>query len=291
MTNKSEGKAPSIKKLNISTIRIDGGTQPRGQINYGVVKDYAELMREGVKFPAVTVFYDGAEYWLADGFHRYHAIKSNATATVEAEIHQGSIDDAQLYAWGANKDRGLTMTAEDNREIIRKMLLHPKWSLWSQAEIARHVGVSAMTVSRVKASMEDAPKTDSKKFVRDGKEHTMNTENVGKKTKTPKAKPTKPDVSTVDERDEKIAELADTIQSLSEENETLKDKIALGQWDASDIEKIDAEETIKELRDRIKVLEIDNKALRESRDMYQARNAELMQRVKALQRKMGKETA
>jgi hypothetical protein len=30
--------------------------------------------------------------------------------------------------------------------------------------------------------------------------------------------------------------------------EVLRDKIAIGQWDASDIEKIDAEQTIKDLR-------------------------------------------
>jgi hypothetical protein len=71
-----------MKKINILNIRIDGGTQPRQEINYEVVKDYAELMREGVAFPPVTVFFDGVDYWLADGFHRYHATKSNATATI-----------------------------------------------------------------------------------------------------------------------------------------------------------------------------------------------------------------
>lgn len=288
MTEKSTQGKTSLKKLNITTIRIDGGTQPRTSINYEVVKNYAELMREDVKFPPVAVFYDGAEYWLADGFHRYHATKSNATTTIEAEVHTGSLDDAQLYAWGANKGRGLDMSPDDNREIIRKMLLHPKWSLWSQAEIAKHVGVSAMTVSRVKKSMEDLPKTDTKKFVRDGKEHTMNTTNLGKKAES---KPTtKPDVTTYDERDEKIQELIETVQALSDENELLKDKIAIGQWDASEIEKIDAEDTIKELRERIRILEIDNKALRDSRDMFQSRNAELMAKVKSLQKRL-KETA
>ena len=178
------------------------------------------------------------------------------------------------------------MTAEDNREIIRKMLLHPVWGQWSQAEIARHVGVSAMTVSRVKHSMEDKPAPTKKKYIKDGQEKEMNVDNVGKK-----AKPTKPDVSTTDDNQEKISELVETIQTLSEENELLKDKIALGQWAASEIEKIDAEETIKDLRDRIKVLEIDNKALRESRDMYQQRNAELMRKVSSLQKKLNKETA
>lgn len=277
-----------MKKLNILNIRIDGGTQPRKEINYDVVKNYAEAMREGTVFPPVTVFFDGAEYWLADGFHRYHATKSNATTTIEADVHQGSVEDAREYSYGANKDRGYSMSAEDNKEIVRKMLLDPRYKDWTQSRIAKHVGVTEMFVSRVKASMEikDEPKT--KKFVtKDGVEKEMKTGNIGKR-ETP---PTKPDVTTYDEKEDRIRELTDVISQLDEENTLLKDKIAIGSWDASDIEKIDVEDTIKELREQIRLLEIDNKALRESRDMFQHRNAELMKTVTALRRKLQKETA
>jgi len=276
-----------MKKLNILNIRIDGGTQPRQAINYDVVKNYAEAMREGTVFPPVTVFFDGAEYWLADGFHRYHGHKANATASIDAEVHQGSLDDAKEYSYGANKDRGLSMSAEDNKEIVRKMLLDPRYKDWTQARIANHVGVTAMFVSRVKASMEikDEPKT--KKFVtKDGVEREMKTGNIGKR-ETPT---TKPDVTTYDEKEDKIKELTEVITQLDEEVTLLKDKISIGAWDASEIEKIDVEDTIKELREQVRLLEIDNKALRESRDMFQHRNAELMKTVNALKRKL-KETA
>jgi MFS superfamily sulfate permease-like transporter len=90
------------------------------------------------------------------------------------------------------------------------------------------------------------------------------------------------------EEDDRLRELADTIRELEEENTLLKDKMAIGQWDASEIEKIDAEELIKDLRSQIKVLELDNKALRDSRDMFQNRNAELLKTVKTLQSKLKK---
>jgi hypothetical protein len=64
----------------------------------------------------------------------------------------------------------------------------------------------------------------------------------------------------------------------------MRDKIAVGQWNASEIEKIDIEETVANLREQIRILEIDNKALRDSRDMFQSRNAELMKTVKTLQK-------
>jgi hypothetical protein len=278
-----------VKKLKLSDIRIDGGTQARVALNQDVVKEYAEHMRDGVEFPAITVFHDGAAYWLADGFHRYFAHKSNGALDVQADVKTGTLDDATLYAFGANGKRGLSQTPEDYRKIIYAMLRHPVWSKWSNAEIARHVGVSKMTVGRVKATMELPAEQTKKKYKdKDGVEREMDTSNIGKKSEP---KTTKPDVTTADptaELKDQINELVDVVNSLSEENTLLRDKIAIGQWDASEIEKIDAEETIANLREQLRVLEIDNKALRDSRDMFQSRNAELMKTVKSLQNKMKK---
>lgn len=275
-----------MKKINILEIRIDGGTQPRKEINYNVVKDYAEAMREGAKFPPVTVFFDGADYWLADGFHRYHGTKSNGTVTIEADVTQGSLEDAQEYSYGANKDRGLSMSADDNKDIVRKMLLNQRYKDWSQARIAKHVGVTAMFVSRVKSSMEIKDESTVKKYMKNGVEKQMDVSKSLRKDTPPVITP---NVAPYDEKEEKIRELTDVINQLDEENATLKDAISIGQWDASDIEKIDVEDTIKELRNQVRLLEIDNKALRDSRDMFQHRNAELMKTVASMKRKMQKE--
>jgi FtsZ-binding cell division protein ZapB len=202
-----------MKKIEISAIRIDGGTQARLKLDQDVVKEYAECMKDGDKFPPVTVFYDGSEYWLANGFHRYFATKSNGELEIECEVKQGTLDDAVLYAFSADGRQGLSRSAEDNRNIIIRMIQHPVWGKWSNAEIAN---------------------------------------------------------------------------SLSQENTILKDQIAIGQWDATDIEKIDIQETVTELRKQIHVLEIENRTLRDSRDMYQNRNAELMGTIKSLQSKLKK---
>ena len=283
-----------MKKLKLSEIRIDGGTQARVALNQDVVTEYAEHMRDGVVFPPITVFHDGSAYWLADGFHRYFAHKSNAALELEADVKTGTLDEATLYAFGANGKRGLSQSPEDYRKIIYAMLRHPVWSKWSNAEIARHVGVSKMTVGRVKATMELPAETKKKYKDKDGIEREMDTKNLGKKA-APKT--TEPDMTSavmvkqeiVLELNEKIDELSQTINMLSDENTLMRDKIAIGQWDASEIEKIDAEETISNLREQIRVLEIDNKALRDSRDMFQSRNAELMKTVKSLQNKLKRE--
>jgi hypothetical protein len=241
-------------------------------------------MKDGDKFPPIMVFHDGSEYWLADGFHRYFASKSNGALEIECDVRDGTLDDAILYAFSANGRRGLSMSAEDNRNIIIRMLKHPVWSKWSNAEIAKHVGVSKMTVGRVKASLEkDNPAPTKKKYKdKHGNESTIETKNIGK---TKEKKVTKEEPATESD-DQIVRELTDALTAVSQENTLLKDKIAIGQWDASEIEKIDAEELIAELREQIRILEIDNKALRESRDTFQNRNSELMRTVKSLQNQL-----
>jgi hypothetical protein len=273
-----------MKKIEISAIRIDGGTQARLKLDYDVVKEYAECMKDGDKFPPVTVFYDGSEYWLANGFHRYFATKSNGELEIECEVKQGTLDDAVLYAFSADGRQGLSRSAEDNRNIIIRMIQHPVWGKWSNAEIAKHVGVSKMTVGRVKASLEkDKPAPTKKKYKdKHGNESTIETKNIGK---TKEKKVTKEETATEPD-DQIVRELTDALTAVSQENTLLKDKIAIGQWDASEIEKIDAEELIAELREQIRILEIDNKALRESRDTFQNRNSELMRTVKSLQNQL-----
>jgi hypothetical protein len=278
-----------MKKLNLLAIKIDGGTQARVSLNQDVVKEYAESMREGDVFPPVTVFFDGSEYWLADGFHRYFATNFNGYTSIEADVKNGTLEDAILFAFAANGKRGLSMTAEDIRNIIYAMLRHPEWSKWTNTAIAKHIGVSSMTVGRVKATMEKkADESTIKKFIdKSGKESTVDTSKLATKQKI-----SKPDVTTapneleqkVSELSDQLNELGDTVNILSDENSLLRDKIAIGQWNASEIEKIDIEETVANLRERVRILEIDNKALRDSRDMFQSRNAELMKLVKSLQK-------
>lgn len=283
-------------QLKLSAIRLDGGTQARVSLNDSVVMEYSEHLKEGAKFPPMIVFHDGSNYWLADGFHRYFARKANGELEAEVEVHQGTLREAQLFAFGANRGRGLKTNNEDSRSIINRMLTDDEWKQWSDTQIAKHVGVSKMTVGRIRHALEEqgkvAPKKESKYVDKHGNESTMNTAKLTKaKKEEPAAEPVeeaKPEPKADPDIEDKITELTDTIAELAEENTLLKDKIAIGQWDATEIEKIDAEELIAELRQQIKVLEMENKSLRESRDTYQNRNSELMRTVKALTNKLKK---
>lgn len=274
-----------MTKLELSTIRIDGGTQARASLNQAIVREYAESMKDGEKFPEIIVFFDGSDHWLADGFHRYFAYKSNEVEEVDVDLREGTKDDAILFGFQANKHRGLRMSSEDIRGIIIRMIHHPEWGQWTNASIAAHLGVSAMTVGRVKKTLEPEETKVKKHINKHGKESMIDTTKLStKKKEEPKELPKE----EADPEDDIIHELTETIQSLSDENTLLKDKIAVGQWDASEIEKLDVEETLAELRQKVSILEKENETLRTSRDMYMNRNAELMQKVKSLQNKLKK---
>jgi hypothetical protein len=272
-----------MKTLNLLAIRIDGGTQTRKELNTQAVDEYAELMKEGHQFPLMVVFHDGSDYWLSSGFHRYFANKKNGTVSVDVDLRQGTVEDALRFSLTANKDNGMRPTHADNRYAIEIMLNHPVWGKYTNTIIAKEIGVTSMTVGRVKLAMIEAKKLkefspQKTYFDKNKKEIKINTELFKKKVveETP----------VYDKTEDQLKELSTTIENLDDENAKLKDIIASNRWiDATDIEIEDIQDTVKELRETIKILEMENKTLRDSRDMYQSRNAELIRQVKSLQKK------
>ena len=93
-----------------------------------------------------------------------------------------------------------------------------------------------------------------------------------------------PEMTAADE----VSILADEVVSLSEENNALKDRIAASAMDATEEEKASALETITFLRAEVKRLEIENKALTDSRNSYQRENAELKRQCQMQRRQLEK---
>ena len=166
-------------KLPLTQILCDDDDlQPRCETDWGTVRDYAEAMREGAKFPPVIVISDGTRYWLADGFHRVHATRKAGLSEIEADVREGDRRDAVLFAMGANASHGKRRTNEDKRRAVRLLLNDPEWSQWSDREIARVCVVSNGFVSglRKPSSVND---TQIRTFRRGGGEFEMTTGNIG----------------------------------------------------------------------------------------------------------------
>ncbi|MBI3162195.1 MAG: hypothetical protein HYZ23_06780 [Chloroflexi bacterium] len=254
-----------MKTIKLTDIAIDGETQQREEINTSVVEEYAEAMRCGAKFPPVKVFFDGVRNWLADGFHRFHAHRVAEIPEIVADVADGTKRDALLYSAGANGTHGIRLTNADKRKAVGILLTDATWSEWSDNQIAKHCHVTHPFVGKIRKELEP------------------------KGVVTVTTKPTPKGVVTVttpipDDDDDRTAELCDTIRTLSDENDALKDRLAVEAMPVTEEEKTAAADTIASLRTHVKTLEAELGAVKASRDTYQRENGQLKKQL-AMQRK------
>lgn len=177
-------KGADVIRLPIAQIRLDGGTQPRSALDFAAIDDYAEAMAAGGKFPPAVVFHDGEHYWLADGFHRLKAAFAAGFDTIECELRQGTLEDAQWYSFSANKTNGLRRTNEDKQRAVKSALLHPRAADLSNCAIARHVGVDEATVRNWRAKLaasSEIPKIDTRTVLRQGTSYQQQTAQIGRR--------------------------------------------------------------------------------------------------------------
>jgi hypothetical protein len=151
-----QDSTPAEIMLALDRIRIDGGTQQRSLFDPAVLEDYAEAMhrQNDADFPAVDVFFDGADYWLADGFYRVAARRQLHLDDIAVHVREGTQRDAVLFSLGANAHHGLPRTPDDKRRAVLVMLRDPEWASWSDAVIADRVRVSLPFVRKLRRQVE-----------------------------------------------------------------------------------------------------------------------------------------
>lgn len=138
--------------LDISQIRRDGGTQSRAKIDEATVADFVHAMSDKDNiFPPVEVYYDGTNYWLADGFHRLEAWERiGRTTKLPVNIRPGDRRRAILHSLKANTTHGLRRSNEDKRHSVQMLLDDEEWSQWSNREIAKACAVSDHLVGEMR---------------------------------------------------------------------------------------------------------------------------------------------
>lgn len=260
------------KLLGMDVIRIDGGTQSREKIDEVVVADYADLIADGVQFPAVRVYFDGVSHYLADGFHRYHAHRKAGKGAIEADIEKGTLRDAILYSLGANHEHGLRRSNADKRKAVQAMLDDFEWQEWSNAEIARRCHVSERMVATMRGS--NAPEVRKFKMA-DGTIAEKRAANFKKKDPIVEAA----ELLVDNEHDEMVAELL-------ADNERIADRLAVAAMEGTEEEKAMAADTIESLREEVRILKIELAAVKQSRDQYQSENGQLKKQCAMYERKL-----
>ncbi len=111
--------AVPVEDVPLSRIKIDGGTQARVEIDPDAVADYREASAD---LPPADVFFDGSNYWMGDGFHRFLARKADGAKTLRCRVRPGGRREAILFAAGANDKHGLRRTRADKRNAVAMLV-------------------------------------------------------------------------------------------------------------------------------------------------------------------------
>lgn len=171
------------QRVPLSAIRTDGGTQARVQLDWLAVDEYAKAMKAGEQFPWPTLYWDGTDYWLADGFHRVAAAERAEIKELTCYVIEGNKRNALLYAVACNTAHGVRRTNADKRRAVLLLLEDKEWGKWSDSKIAHHAQVSIPTVGNIRKELSlRILEIDSPRLVeRNGRTYEMNTATIGKR--------------------------------------------------------------------------------------------------------------
>lgn len=268
------------KTINVKAIRIDGGTQSRVEIDNNIVTEYADAIRSKVVFPPMVVFHDGADYWLADGFHRWHAYNAVGKASADVDVRAGTVRDAILFSFGANGAHGLRRSNADKRKAVESMLADPEWAKWSDHKISEVCGVSHPFVAAIRNPKVAAKQQENRSASASKKANSLESDSKksdapleSDSSQTPKKQAEKPEVT------EHFGPDADELEAQAKADAA--DAVWLQKLLDSDDKLAAAHAEIKRLNAVIATLEV-------VRDGYMNGRNEAIKMVKRLQTRLDK---
>lgn len=140
-------------KVPVHGLRLRRDFQARlSGVNADTVEDYRVAMAAGDKFPPIVVYkLSDDSLVLVDGWHRVRAAKEAAVECLDAEVIEGTEQEALDYAlYKANRKNGQRLSRSDMRSILEHTVRDPRFAQASDRQVASHVGVNHVTVSRIR---------------------------------------------------------------------------------------------------------------------------------------------
>lgn len=208
--------------------------QTRAATSSEYIDELAEQMTAGDVFPAIVLFTDGKESWLADGIHRLDAA-IKAKKKIGVDTRKGTRADAVEYACGANISHGLRRTNADKRRSV--LLALSEFPSWSDLKIAETCGVSHPFVRSIRpqvVTVTTSPNQSGgeKRVGRDGKQYPASKTKDGRR---PISAGVTFDVEEIESAsevsvEERMADWNRQVESFARSITTLADEAPKGGW-------------------------------------------------------------
>lgn len=277
-----------MKVMNLAALVLDPRLQSRVEINEETVSEYATDIESGDQFPPVIVFFDSTHFYLADGYHRYYGHKRAGKVSIQCEVINGTIRDAIYHSTAVNAKHGMRRSYADRRKAVMTLLDDFEWSLKSNTEIAKHVGVSVSFVSNLRNSSGKMPEK-IEYTTPSGNKQTKNTASGRPRNTEKKEDKLEDPVPEVETKDSSVADAHnELIETLTKENAELTQQLAVSGMEGTEEEKKAASELIADLTEKLRIAEIEIVSLKGSRDRFQNECAQLKKQVAAQQRQLKK---
>lgn len=143
-----------LTQVEVARLVLDERCQQRSIFEAEWVADAVAFLESGGKFSEpIVVVYDGAHYYVADGFVRTRAFLQHGVKYTEADVKRGSLRDAVEWSCGANVAHGNRRKPADIRKAVVRLLSEDDWGRPSDQRIAAICKVPLATVQRIKAEM------------------------------------------------------------------------------------------------------------------------------------------
>lgn len=150
-----------LKSVKINSVRIDGDTQSRVDIDANWVNGIVDDIKNEIKYDPIEARFDGVHYWLSDGFHRYLANKQIGAKEINVAYLPGTQLDAQIDSYSANSKHGKPRTRADKQKAVEKAVAHPQLQGKSNYEIAKICMVSQPFVAAVRDPSKKKKQTEN----------------------------------------------------------------------------------------------------------------------------------
>ena len=141
--------------IQINEIQMDKMLMFREKLDEEAIERYQKRYESELFMPPIIVYrVPNKGCLLVDGFHRVTAAKKAGLKTINADVKNGSYDDAVLAAATANVKHGMPLSQEERKKVVKVFLkMHPeRTNRW----IAEDVGVSVHNVQKIREQLESS---------------------------------------------------------------------------------------------------------------------------------------
>lgn len=106
----------------LASIKLHTDLQVRGGTDFNTVRRYALAMREGARFPAITLAEIGANLYIIDGHHRFNAAHQAGEVTIMANKRRMSLNEATREAYASNRDHGRNLSQKEKQHAFTRYI-------------------------------------------------------------------------------------------------------------------------------------------------------------------------